>query len=114
MGLTCAPDAARAAPPTKTANPKPANSRPRANLAGLDGFRFPNFIQSQAKTGASAMMNNGCKDCIQLAGNENPKMLLSVLRSANRFSVEPACSKTDQNIADATKSTATTIRRLRS
>ena len=41
-------------------------------------------------------------------------MMLLVLRSANRFSVEPACSNTDQKSAAARKSTPITYRRLRS
>ena len=60
------------------------------------------------------MMNSAFKDCSQLAGNVKPRMFLSVLLSANRLSVDPACSNTHQNSADATKSTPTTNSRFRS
>ena len=50
----------------------------------------------------------------QLLGNDRPNTSVRVLRSANRLSVEPACSNTDQNSAEAKNSTATTYSRRRS
>ena len=68
-----------------------------ANLAGLEGFRLPSRTQSTAKTGANRMMKSGGSDWYQLAGKPWPRIELSVLRSAKRLSVEPACSKAIQN-----------------
>ena len=53
-------------------------------------------------------MNPELSDWNQEDGNAKPNRWLSVLRSANRFSVEPACSKIDQNSAEATNSTRIT------
>ena len=44
----------------------------------------------------------------QLLGNGRPNTSVRVLRSANRLSVEPACSNTDQKSAEAKNSTPIT------
>ena len=46
----------------------PAQSRPTANFAGLDGSRGPSRTQSQASTGASAITMIGCTDWSQDEG----------------------------------------------
>ena len=85
-----------------------------ARAGGLVDRSSPAPPQIHANTGASVKMKNELTLWNQLLGNGMPKMLVSVLRSANRLSVEPACSKTDQKSADARNSTATTMSRLRS
>ncbi len=84
------------------------------NLAGLDGSRRPRRHQIQANTGDRTTRENGATDCSQLGGKAKPNASVRVARWANRLSVEPACSKTDQKIVAATKSTRTTTRRFRS
>ena len=59
-------------------------------------------------------MKNELSDWNQLLGNGRPKSTFSVLRSANRFKVDPACSNTDQKSAEARNNTAMTTSRLRS
>ena len=85
-----------------------------ANLAGLDGCFGPIVTHSHAKTGAKTMMNSAFSDWNQLLGKPKPKSSFRVLRSAKRFSVDPACSKTDQKIAAARKNTKIIHRRPRS
>ena len=48
-------------------------------------------------TGANRIKKNEFMDWNQLLGNDMPSTLVLVLRSAKRLSVDPACSKTDQN-----------------
>ncbi len=74
------------------AKPSAMNSRPSANLAGLEGLRGPRKIQIQANNGARTMMNQGLIACSTLAGMSQPSTCRSVSRSANRLSDEPACS----------------------
>ena len=90
-------------------------TRPIVNLAGLEGSRRPSFHQIQAKTGASTTSRNGATR-LQPARRETecPNTSVRVLRWANRLRVEPACSKTDQKMVAATKSTRTTTSRFRS
>src|SRR5205814_1365312 len=87
--------------------PRPNSPTPpkrlKENLAGVDGWRLPSFTHSQANTGARMKMNSAFKDWNQLLGKGWPRTSLRVLRSANRFRVDPACSNTDQNTAAATK-----------
>ena len=45
-----------------TMNDKPANNSPNANFIGVDGCLSPSFTHSQAKTGASVMINSGFND----------------------------------------------------
>src|SRR5258706_7875974 len=86
------------------------------NLALLDGSfpRNARRTQSHANTGAKAMMNTEFIAWNQLLGNSHPRNTLFVLRSANRFRVDPACSNSDQNSDAARNSTPITYRRLRS
>src|SRR4051812_4001750 len=92
------PDACANAPAgTRIRNERPMNSKPRANFAGTDGSRGPRRIQIHANTGASAITKIGCTDWNHDDGNEKPIRLSRVYRSANRLSVEPACSYAPQN-----------------
>src|SRR4029077_19244185 len=104
-GLTLTPVAASCAATIRIANPAATNTSPITNFRGLDGSRLPSDTQSQANNGDSSTMQIGLADWNQLAGKERPNKRLSVLRSAKRFRVEPACSNTDQKIAAPTKST---------
>ena len=47
---------------------------------------------NQANSGARVMMNREFSDWNQELGKVQPSIDVRVLRSANRFSVEPACS----------------------
>src|SRR3954469_18421175 len=114
IGLTRAPAAAADAAPIITAKPSPRRNRAMANLAGLDGFRRPRRTQSTAKTGANRMMKRGGSDWYQLAGKPCPNIELLVFRSANRLSVDPACSYAIQNTTAAANRTAMTTRLFRS
>src|SRR5262245_40933379 len=115
IGLTSVPDeAAIDAAGTRITKPRPAPKRPIANFVGTEGCRRSSATHSHAKTGAKAMMNIAFSDWNQLLGYRNPNTSFRVLRSANRFSVEPACSNTDQKIAAQTKNTKITHRRPRS
>ena len=115
---TCAPCYAsfsRRAPEWR--KPSRPNSRPRANLAGLEGSSPRRFSasHSQANTGASATTKIGCTNWNQPAGNSQPEHACGwCLRSANRFSDEPACSNEAQKSAEATNSTRMAAERLRS
>ena len=60
------------------------------------------------------MMNREFSDWNQVLGKLQPSIDVRVLRSANRFSVEPACSNSDQNSAAPRKSTPITYSCLRS
>ena len=110
IGLTRAPCSAARAGPIRMAKPRPTKTRPNANFAGLEGSlpRAASFTQIHANTGASAIRNSELSDWNQLLGNGRPITWLLVLRSANRLSVDPACSKTDQKSAAARNSTAIT------
>src|ERR671918_455553 len=90
---------------TRTPKPAPTRMRPKENFNGLDGSFLPSLTQSQANTGASRMMKREFSDWNQLLGKGHPSTEVRVLRSANRFRVEPACSKSDQNTAAARKNT---------
>src|SRR3954466_8979565 len=108
MGLTCVPLAESWAATISTAKPAPTRIRPMPNLVGLDGSFLPMRSQIHAKTGASMKRNAEFIDWNQLLGKLHPKTDVRVLRSANRLSVEPACSNADQNSAAATNRTAMT------
>src|ERR1035437_9613491 len=84
---------------TRIANPRPAKNRPAANFAGLEGSRPRSDTHNHANTGANAMMNSGCTDWNQLAGNRKPRTSRLVFRSANKLREDPAGSKADQNTA---------------
>src|SRR5205807_4283000 len=102
---------------TRMAKAAPPNISPSENFAGLEGSSRLRLSAShnQAKTGASATTKTGCTNWYQLAGKTRPKgRVRSVLRSANRLSVEPACSKDAQKRAEATNSTRMAADRLRS
>src|SRR5437667_8732074 len=101
MGLTRipAPDRAREPAGTRTRKDRPMNTRPQAKLAGLDGSRGPSRIQSQAKAGASRITKMGWTDWNQDEGKDTPSIERRVKRSANRLSVEPACSYAPQKRA---------------
>ena len=81
---------------------------------GAEGCEVPHFSHNQATSGAKIMMNSEFSDWNQLLGNGMPNNWFEVLRSANKFRVEPACSNTDQNTAAQMKNTKMTMRRARS
>src|ERR1035438_5812013 len=113
----CAPLAAFDAGGTRMAKAKPANSSPSANFPGLGGSRRrrPRASQSHANIGDRATTKIGCTDWNQLAGKRRLKgRWRSVLRSAKRLSVEPACSKEAQKRAEATNRTMIAAERFRS
>src|SRR5678815_2321990 len=115
IGLTRTPPASAAwAAGTRIRKPRPTPMSPIENFTGADGCSGPSFSHSHANIGAKMMMNNAFTDWNQLLGKSNPSIELRVLRSAKRFSVEPACSNTDQKIAAQTKNTKMTHRRPRS
>src|SRR3954463_7241064 len=100
----------------RMAKPAPTKMSAMANFAGLDGSFpvSPSRSHSHANTGASIQRNSEFSDWNQLLGNGKPRSTLFVLRSANRLSVDPACSKTDQKIAEARNNAAIAYRRWRS
>ena len=57
----------------RIANAIAPNSRPQANLAGLDGSCFPSAIHSQANAGARIMTKSDGTNWNQLGGKSNPK-----------------------------------------
>src|SRR5882762_2072358 len=75
-----------------TTNAIPAKNNPRANFAGLDGWRSPMRCQRNAKGGARKITKIAGSDCHQLEGNGQPKISFRVSRSANNVILEPACS----------------------
>src|SRR5690349_21436397 len=100
----------------RIAKPAPTKMSDIANFAGLEGSlpASPRRSHNHANMGAKIQRNNEFSDWNQLLGNGNPNRTLFVLRSANRFNVDPACSNTDQKIADARNSAAIAYRRCRS
>src|SRR5258705_7220514 len=70
----------------------PAKNNPKANFAELEGCRSPMRCQMNAKTGASIMTKIAGTAWNQLDGYSQPKIVLSVSRSANKVILEPACS----------------------
>ena len=42
------------------------------NLTGVDGWRFPSFVQIAAKTPDRMMMNTGLMDCTHDTGISHP------------------------------------------
>src|SRR5678815_218530 len=109
IGLTRTPPASAAwAAGTRIRKPRPTPMSPIENFTGADGCFGPSFSHSHANIGAKMMMNNAFTDWNQLLGKSNPRNELRVLRSAKRFSVEPACSNTDQKIAAQMKNTMMT------
>src|ERR1041385_2313904 len=95
-------------------NAIPANIRPNANFAGLDGWRSPIICQMKAKTGARAITNIAGTDCHQLEGNDQPNTALRVSRSANSVMLDPACSYVIQKITEKTTRIKITSTRLSS
>ena len=114
MGLTRPPPAENWAAGIRMAKPTARKKRPKANFAGVDGSRLPMRSQSQAKTGASKMIQSEFTDCNCPASIRMPSSVRAVLFWAKRLSVEPACSNADQNTAAPRKSTKMTRCRLRS
>src|SRR6188474_395116 len=114
IGVTRAPPAANSAAGTRRRKPRPTPTSPIENFTGADGCFAPSLSHSHANIGAKMMMNSAFTDWNQLLGKSNPRNVLRVLRSAKRFSVEPACSNTDQKIAAQMKNTKITHRRPRS
>src|SRR5262245_44121111 len=94
--------------------PRPTSSRASANFAGLDGARSPSFNQRYANTGDNSIIPNGLMFWYQLDGKLNEPMCNCDLRSANRLSNPPACSKAPQNNTLATNKMMITVRRVRS
>src|SRR4029453_16445900 len=102
---TLAPVSEACAAGTRMTKPRPTHTRPNPNFDELAGWFLPHFSHNHANRGARMKIRIALTDCHQLLGKSYPKIVLVVLRSANRFSVDPACSKTDQNNAAATKYT---------
>src|SRR5262245_32371602 len=100
IGLTLIPASADTAGGTSIKKPKPTNSSPSANFAATLGSRGPIFIHNIENSGASAISQIELTDWNQLDGNAIPRTKFRVFSSANRFSVEPACSNKDQNSAE--------------
>src|SRR3954463_14729371 len=76
--------------------PAPTPIKAMANLIGIEGsrLRLASQVQSIDMIGANRTMQIGLKFCVCGADRLNrPNTLRSVLRSANRVSDEPACSK---------------------
>src|SRR6185437_9103599 len=90
---------------SRKTNESPVNSRPMANLAGVDGSYLPRRIHSQANAGASTMTKIAWTVRNQLDGKLKPRIVVRVNRSPNRLRVEPACSYAPQNTAAKTKNT---------
>src|SRR5207302_8842894 len=96
------------------AKANPPNRSTRVNFVGLDGSRGLRAGHNHAKTGAEMITRIGCTDWNQAAGNSYPKIWRFVLRSPDKLSEEPDCSKDAQKIAAAAKSTKMATARLRS
>src|SRR2546421_10372086 len=92
----------------------PANIRPNANFAGLDGCRSPIVCQMKAKTGARKITNIAGTDCHQLEGNDQPNTAVRLSRSANSVMLEPACSYVIQKMTEKTTRIKITSTRLSS
>src|SRR5262245_48876388 len=80
----------------------------------VDGWRRPNASHNHAMIGAKIQMKAELSAWKYVLGKLQPNTDVRVSRSANRFSVEPACSNSDQNSAAARNNTPMTYRRLRS
>ena len=101
IGLTCTPFCRelRRRPRAPRSRRRRRSGRARTS-PGSTARAVPSRIHSHANTGANVMMNSGLQR-LEPAARKAPSRTstLRVLRSANRFSVEPACSNTDQNSA---------------
>src|SRR6058998_4436671 len=93
---TLTPLCANAPAGMSNTNARPTNTSASANLAGLEGWRGPSRIQSQAKNGDSRITNAACTDTNQEAYSLIPKSSRCTYRSANSVSVDPACSYAPQ------------------
>src|SRR3546814_20324089 len=72
-----------------------------ANLTGIDGSRLRRASQphNRVMIGAKITIDSGLKFCVCGADSVNsPNTLSSVLRSANRVRLDPACSTNVQKI----------------
>ena len=109
MGLTCAPLLGDSAAGTRTRKPSADADQAERELHRARRLATARGVtHSQANTGAKMMMNSALSDWNQLLGKSQPNATLRVMRSANRFSVEPACSNTDQKSAAHRKKTPMT------
>ena len=80
------------AAPIMTAKPSPSSTSAMANLAGLDGLRRPSRIQSDREDRSEQDDEHRRERLVPARREAVPSTALCVLRSANRLSVEPACS----------------------
>src|SRR6185437_6234150 len=99
---------------SSSTNERPMKKSPAANFVGVDGSYFPRRIHIQANAGASTMTKIACTLANQLDGKLTPANDVRVYRSANRLSVDPACSYAPQNTAANTKKTAMAASRFHS
>ena len=81
-------------PNTKDPNPSPTSSKAIENLTAVLGLYFPNFTQSQAKTGANKTIKRAFK-LKKLPAGMTPR---SKILSAKRFKEVYACSNKAQKI----------------
>ena len=78
----------------RKAMPAPTRKTPMANLAGLLGS-LPtafSFTQPQAKSGANKKIKKLLTLWYQVEGKLKPIIWVFTCLSANKFSVDPACS----------------------
>src|SRR6476469_1195005 len=86
---------AKVVPQTRNRKPAPTPTSATANFTGIEGSRprRERPVQSMLISGARITIAIGLKFCVCGAEIVNsPNTLLSVLRSANRVSDDPACS----------------------
>src|SRR5947207_14105721 len=92
----------------------PTNSSASAKFAGEDGWRGPSFTHSQANAGDSRITNAAWMDTNHDAYSLMPSSSRRTYRSANRFSVDPACSYAPQKSDANAKNTTTAVIRFQS
>src|SRR5690606_31132286 len=68
IGPTLLPSAVSLAAGIIQTKDRATNSRPSANFAGLEGWRRPSLIHSQAKSGARVITQAEFTDCHQVEG----------------------------------------------
>src|SRR5438128_3249408 len=90
------------------------NNSASANFAGEDGCRGPSLIQSHAKKGERRITNAAWMDTNHDAYSLMPSSSRWTQRSANRLSVDPACSYAPQKRDAKAKNTTTAVIRFQS
>src|SRR5215471_21191720 len=99
-----------------TRQPTATRINPKPNLTPQEGFlpRFARYVQKAANGPARMRMNAEFTDCQVVEANDQPKIELSVFRSANRLNVVAACSKTEKKNIAPKKSARMPMMRRRS